>query len=214
MAWRWALRHRRRPAGPIEAVAAARGLDAEERASYDRVAAVLRDTGRASSAVEGLNSILRMHQARHRRMTRPMLDLKRLYWNTHRFRAGPRKGTCPYRALGLGLPSFDFWTILPAPYPIPDDGPVGQMLKATGRHPMRAPHLHFMIAAPGRHTLVTQLFVEGGDYLDADTVFGVKPPIIVPFTPQEGPAPGGAPAAAGASGWRRVTFTFQLAEHP
>src|SRR5262245_33107503 len=49
---------------------------------------------------------------------------------------------------------LDFWTILPAPYPIPDDGPVGQMLSTVGRHPMRAPHVHFMIAAPGRHTLI------------------------------------------------------------
>ncbi len=107
---------------------------------------------------------------------------------------------------------LDFWTILPATYPIPDDGPVGQLLGATGRHPMRAPHLHFMIAAPGRHTLVTQLFVEGGDYLDADTVFGVKPALIVPFATQDGPPPDGAPAAAGPGAWRRVTFTFQLAE--
>ena len=68
------------------------------------------------------------------------------------------------------------------------------MLEATGRHPMRAPHLHFMISAPGRHTLVTQLFVEGGDYLDADTVFGVKGPLIVPFATQDGAPPAGAPS--------------------
>lgn len=99
-----------------------------------------------------------------------------------------------------------FWTILPAPYPIPDDGPVGQMLGATGRHPMRAPHLHFKIAAPGFHTLVTQLFVEGGAYLDSDTVFGVKAPIIVAFPWQDPPAPDGRDAP-----WRRVDFTFRLA---
>jgi len=108
---------------------------------------------------------------------------------------------------------LDFWTILPAPYPIPDDGPVGQMLAATGRHPMRAPHVHFMIAAPGRHTLVTQLFVEGGEHLDSDTVFGVKAPIIVPFPVQDGPPPEGAPTRA-ADGWRRLVFTFQLAGEP
>lgn len=108
---------------------------------------------------------------------------------------------------------LDFWTILPAPYPIPDDGPVGQLLGASRRHPMRAPHVHVMISAPGRHRLITQLFVEGGDYLDGDTVFGVKGPLIVPFPRQEDPPPTGAPApvVAGA-GWRRLTFTFGLAE--
>lgn len=101
---------------------------------------------------------------------------------------------------------LDFWTILPAPYPIPADGPVGQMLDAVGRHPMRAPHLHFMISAPGVHTLITQLFVEGGEYLDSDTVFGVKEAIIVPFPLQDGPAPDGRTGP-----WRRLDFTFQLA---
>jgi protocatechuate 3,4-dioxygenase beta subunit len=101
-----------------------------------------------------------------------------------------------------------FWSILPAAYPIPDDGPVGQMLAATGRHPMRAPHLHFMIAAEGHHTLVTQLFVEGGDYLDSDSVFGVKEPLIVPFPAQEGAPPDGRAVGT----WRRLDFTFRLAE--
>ena len=52
-----------------------------------------------------------------------------------------------------------FWSILPSAYPIPADGPVGQMLAATGRHPYRAPHLHFMIGRAGHRRLVTQLFV-------------------------------------------------------
>lgn len=104
---------------------------------------------------------------------------------------------------------LEFRTILPAPYPIPNDGPVGRMLQAVGRHPMRAPHLHFMIAAPGRHTLVTQLFVEGGDYLDSDTVFGVKDPITVPFPLQDGPSPDGRPGP-----WRRLDFTFRLSGRP
>ncbi|MCW2804141.1 MAG: alcohol dehydrogenase [Propionibacteriaceae bacterium] len=100
-----------------------------------------------------------------------------------------------------------FWTILPAPYPIPDDGPVGQMLAAAGRHPMRAPHIHFMIAAPEKHTLVTQLFVEGGDYLGSDTVFGVKAPLTVPFPVQDDP-----PADGHAAHWRRLDFIFNLAD--
>jgi len=117
MAWRWWLRHRRpKPSDPITGVIRAVGrngaLNAEEQASYDRVAAVLGDTVRASSAVECMNSVLRMQQSRHRRMTQPMLDLKRLYWNCRPFRSGPRKDTCPYQALGLALPTFDFWELL------------------------------------------------------------------------------------------------------
>lgn len=117
MAWRWWLIHRRpRPAAPatalIQAVALAGDLDEEGRASYARVAAVLGDTVRASSAVECLNSVLRMQQSRHRRMTQPMLDLKRLYWNTRPFRSGPRKDVCPYQKLGLKLPTYEFWGLL------------------------------------------------------------------------------------------------------
>jgi hypothetical protein len=117
MAWRWWLRHRR-PTTPerltslVRAAGRDRALAPAERAAYDRVAAVLESTVRASSAVECLNSVLRMQQSRHRRMTQPMLDLKRLYWNCHRFRSGPRKDDCPYRALGLDLPTFDFWSLL------------------------------------------------------------------------------------------------------
>ena len=77
-----------------------------------------------------------------------------------------------------------FRTIVPSAYPIPADGPVGQMLDAVGRHPYRAPHVHFMIAKPGYRTLITQLFVAGGDYLDSDTVFGVKDGLVVDFSEQ------------------------------
>lgn len=89
-------------------------LGAEECASYARVAAVRADTVRASSAVECMNSGLRMQQSRHRRMTQPMLDLKRLYWNCRPFRSGPRKDACPYQVLGLDLPTYDFWELLHA----------------------------------------------------------------------------------------------------
>ena len=118
MAWRWWLRHRRssppadRLARLIRGVGRDRELDEEERASYDRVSAVLRDTFRASSAVECMNSVLRMQQSRHKRMTQPMLDLKRLYWNCHPFRSGPRKNVCPYQRLGLESSSFNFWELL------------------------------------------------------------------------------------------------------
>jgi len=73
-----------------------------------------------------------------------------------------------------------FWyrTIVPAFYPIPDDGPVGRMLRAQGRHPYRPAHVHFMIAAEGCETLVTHVFVAGDKYLDSDVVFGVKDGLI------------------------------------
>jgi maleylacetate reductase len=100
-----------------------------------------------------------------------------------------------------------FWTILPSEYPIPDDGPVGQMLRASGRHPYRAPHLHFMISAPGFRRLVTQLFVAGGPYLDSDAVFGVKDELIVDFPVREGPAPDGRDVGGP---WRSVEFTFRI----
>jgi hypothetical protein len=87
-------------------------LDPNWRASYRQVAAVLSRTVRASSAVECMNSVLRMHQSRHRTLTQKMLDLKRLYWNTRVFRGGKRKGRCPYEHLGLALPRYDFWGLL------------------------------------------------------------------------------------------------------
>jgi hypothetical protein len=67
---------------------------------------------RASSLVEGMNSVLRMQQARQRRLTPGLLDLKRLYWNAHAFRAGRRKGQSPYGRLGLVLPGGNWWDLL------------------------------------------------------------------------------------------------------
>ena len=87
-------------------------LDPNWRGSYLRIAAVLSQTVRASSAVECMNSVLRMHQSRHRTLTPGMLDLKRLYWNCRVFRGGKRQGRCPYEHLGLKLPSYDFWSLL------------------------------------------------------------------------------------------------------
>ena len=87
-------------------------LGADWSESYARVGAVLSGVVRASSAVECVNSILRMQQARHRTMTQPMLDLKRLYWNCRRFRGGRRRDRCPYEHLGLKLPTYDFLELL------------------------------------------------------------------------------------------------------
>jgi protocatechuate 3,4-dioxygenase beta subunit len=79
--------------------------------------------------------------------------------------------------------NFSFRSILPVSYPIPDDGPAGQLLQLMGRHPFRPAHVHFMISASGHRTLVTHLFLSGDPYLDSDAVFGVKPSLIV--TPEE-----------------------------
>lgn len=76
---------------------------------------------------------------------------------------------------------FWFRSVVPLSYPVPTDGPVGRMLKATGRHPMRPGHLHFMISAPGHRKLVTHLFTSGDEYLDSDAVFGVKESLIVDY---------------------------------
>ena len=83
--------------------------------SYAAVARVLRRTVRASSAVECMNSVLRMHQSRHKTVTQGLLDLKRLYWNCRDFREGKRRGRCPYEHLGLKLPSYRFWDLLGMP---------------------------------------------------------------------------------------------------
>jgi hypothetical protein len=73
---------------------------------------IFRNTWRASSLVECINSVLRMHQARHRKLTQGLLDLKRLYWNCHAFRTGRRKGKSPYQRLGLKLPEgMDWWEL-------------------------------------------------------------------------------------------------------
>jgi hypothetical protein len=77
-----------------------------------RVAAVFRGVWRASSLVECVNSVARMQQSRHRRMTQGLLDLKRLYWNLRRFRTGRRKGRTPYGMMGLELPDLSFWEFL------------------------------------------------------------------------------------------------------
>jgi hypothetical protein len=74
---------------------------------------IFRTTWRASSLVEGVNSVLRMHQARHRKMTQGLLDLKRLYWNCQVFRTGRRKDQCPYQHLGLKWPQgLEWWDLL------------------------------------------------------------------------------------------------------
>jgi len=80
---------------------------------------------------------------------------------------------------------YNFRTIRPSFYPIPHDGPVGQMLIAMGRHPYRPAHIHFMISAEGYQPVTTELFVSGDPYLDSDAVFGVRESLIVKFVRHE-----------------------------
>jgi protocatechuate 3,4-dioxygenase beta subunit len=76
---------------------------------------------------------------------------------------------------------YSFVGIKPVSYPIPNDGPVGQMLAQLGRHPYRPAHMHFLVTAEGYQKLVTHIFVGDDPYLDSDTVFGVKQTLIAPF---------------------------------
>jgi hypothetical protein len=83
------------------------------RQAVQGVQAIFRNTWRASSLVECINSVLRMQQARHRKMSQSLLDLKRLYWNCHTFRSGRRKGSTPYQRLGLAWPKgLGWWEVL------------------------------------------------------------------------------------------------------
>jgi catechol 1,2-dioxygenase len=80
---------------------------------------------------------------------------------------------------------FAFRAVRPVPYPIPDDGPVGRMLAATGRHPWRPAHIHMVVRAAGFATLTTHIFDGESDYLDSDTVFAVKPSLVRTFVERD-----------------------------
>jgi hydroxyquinol 1,2-dioxygenase len=86
--------------------------------------------------------------------------------------------------------NYSFWAVRPVAYPIPDDGPVGELLRAGCRGPMRPAHIHFMVTAPGFSRLITHVFAAGDEHLHDDAVFGVKDSLIADFT--EHPA-GAAP---------------------
>jgi hydroxyquinol 1,2-dioxygenase len=74
-----------------------------------------------------------------------------------------------------------FWSIRPAYYPIPDDGPVGDMMRATARSIYRPGHIHMQVSAPGHVKLTTHLFVAGSPYIDNDAVFGKRDSLVVDF---------------------------------
>lgn len=118
------------------------------------------------------------------------------------------------RAQGRGVLHADaqgryrFWTVVAEAYPIPTDGPVGRLLEATGRHPWRPAHLHFMVRAPGHERLITHVFRRGDRYLDSDAVFGVRPSLVADWVRREpGVAPDGSRRDAP---WWTLEFDFVL----
>lgn len=80
--------------------------------------------------------------------------------------------------------SYAFAAVRPVPYTIPDDGPVGAMLAASGRHPWRPAHIHLIVRADGHRTLATHIFDAASAYLDSDAVFAVKPSLLREFVPR------------------------------
>ncbi len=103
---------------------------------------------------------------------------------------------------------YAFWTVKPVSYPIPIDGPVGQMMLELGRHPYRPAHTHMIVAAPGYETLTTHLFVRGDPYLESDAVFAVKDSLVVNFVAHE---PGIAPDGKKIDqAWWSVDYDFGL----
>ncbi|UWR08473.1 dioxygenase [Ruegeria sp. B32] len=76
---------------------------------------------------------------------------------------------------------YAFTTVKPVEYTVPSDGPVGDILRACGRHPWRPSHLHYIVKAPGYRTLVTEIFPDDDPYLDEDTVFGVRDDLVMTY---------------------------------
>jgi protocatechuate 3,4-dioxygenase beta subunit len=77
---------------------------------------------------------------------------------------------------------YDLWTVKPVSYPIPDDGPVGALLRATARNNMRPGHFHVILSAKGFQTVVTELYTDDDPHLGSDVVFGVKPSLVVHYS--------------------------------
>jgi protocatechuate 3,4-dioxygenase beta subunit len=95
----------------------------------------------------------------------------------------------PYNFRGRFHPeasgAYEFQTMVPKPYTVPTDGPVGRYLEAVGQHPWRPAHIHFKVTAPGHERLVTQVFFPGDPYLDNDTIGAVKEALVRPLAKRE-----------------------------
>ncbi len=110
---------------------------------------------------------------------------------------------------------YAFTTVRPAPYTVPDDGPVGELLRATGRHPWRPSHLHFIIEAEGFRTLVTELFPDDDPYLDEDAVFGVREDLMMRYREHTDPKNAPSDLEAGerlTTPFYMIDFDFRLAK--
>ena len=108
--------------------------------------------------------------------------------------------------------AFAFRTVRPVDYPIPDDGPVGRMLQATGRHPWRPAHIHFMVSADAHVPVTTHVFDSESRYLESDVVFGVKQSLVRAFAVHD---PDDAAEPAGISGrWYTVDIDIALRPTP
>ena len=106
-------------------------------------------------------------------------------------------GTYPIQEQGQGQDKYDlrglfqtnekgeyyYTTVLPKPYTVPYDGPVGELLRAGNRHAWRAAHLHYIVRAPGMSAITTEVFFENTEYLDNDAVFGVRKSLIAKLEP-------------------------------
>ncbi|PRY26103.1 hydroxyquinol 1,2-dioxygenase [Aliiruegeria haliotis] len=108
---------------------------------------------------------------------------------------------------------YAFTTVRPVSYTVPEDGPVGEILRAAGRHPWRPSHLHYIVSAPGHRTLVTEVFPDDDPYLDEDTVFGVRDDLVMTYVPQPaGSFPDGFELSGKVEGaYSRVDFDLVLA---
>jgi protocatechuate 3,4-dioxygenase beta subunit len=104
---------------------------------------------------------------------------------------------------------FHFRTVKPAGYPVPTDGPVGDLLRAQHRHPFRPAHLHVMAYKPDYRTLVTQVFVDDDQYLESDVVFGVTRDLVGDYRRHDSGTP---PAPDVTASWYTLDYTFVM--HP
>jgi protocatechuate 3,4-dioxygenase beta subunit len=102
---------------------------------------------------------------------------------------------------------FSFRSVKPAGYPVPTDGPIGEMLRAQNRHPFRPAHIHFLGFKPGYKTLITQVFVDDDEHLESDVVFGVTRALIGDYRRHDHGEP---PAAGVRAPWYTLSYRFVM----